>query len=140
MGVTSQEVQNGIDWLNRNHPGWLDKINVDKLDQTVSSRCVLGQLHHGENGWDAVLTEAGLTRDQAVVLGFDSVRTGDDTEPWRSAILAVRAGRASTSTSTSTLYHVCRDGKYLGEISQDFMLELVASNPSTTFTVQAAAS
>lgn len=34
----------GIDWLNDNDPGWLDRIEVALLDMENGSSCVLGQL------------------------------------------------------------------------------------------------
>jgi len=39
-----KRVDAGINYLNENHPGWADKINVDSLDINSSDYCICGQL------------------------------------------------------------------------------------------------
>ena len=38
------EVKRGIAWLDANIPGWLDKIDLERLDLRVCDRCVVGQV------------------------------------------------------------------------------------------------
>lgn len=49
------EVQAGAELLDRVHPGWFEKINVETLDLVECDRCVLGQLYgHFRKGVEAV--------------------------------------------------------------------------------------
>lgn len=37
------KIENGIGWLDANHPGWRSKVNVDTLDMSDASNDVLAQ-------------------------------------------------------------------------------------------------
>lgn len=42
--VIRERVQRGVEWLNENHPEWLDKINLEKLDMGQTHTCIIGQV------------------------------------------------------------------------------------------------
>lgn len=42
--VLAPRVDAGIDWLNDNHPGWLDRIDLGRLDMANRWNCVGAQL------------------------------------------------------------------------------------------------
>lgn len=52
MGVHSTAIEKtvrdrvllGVAWLDQNHPGWWDKIDLDRLNMHDAHRCILGQL------------------------------------------------------------------------------------------------
>lgn len=37
-------VQGGVKYLDREHPGWRDKVDLDRLDLSNGHRCVIGQV------------------------------------------------------------------------------------------------
>lgn len=41
----TEQVNNGVEWLNQNCPDWLDRIDLDSLDIKDGTRCILGQLY-----------------------------------------------------------------------------------------------
>lgn len=50
--MTIQErVANGAALLDEKKPGWRDKINLEELDISDPSRCVVGQLYQGRGGY-----------------------------------------------------------------------------------------
>lgn len=68
--VLVQKVEAGIEYLNENHPGWRDKIDVERLDIYSCEDCIVGQLDIDVD----MLDEFG--RDYPPQLGMD----GDDEE------------------------------------------------------------
>lgn len=93
-------VERGADVLDHWHPGWDEKIDVDKLDITDVNACVLGQLFYEEarkdkrdwiaNGYDyAMENHWGLFAASTVVEAFCHGRA---TKYWRELILARREG------------------------------------------------
>ena len=60
MTKTQERVQRGIAFLDRNAPGWRDKIDLATLDLVNCKRCVIGQIF-GEyvKGVNVILGEAG---------------------------------------------------------------------------------
>jgi hypothetical protein len=38
-----QRVANGVIVLDRDHPGWIDRIDLDELHMNTACRCILGQ-------------------------------------------------------------------------------------------------
>lgn len=60
-------VERGMGWLDRNYPGWADRIDPDRLQMSQCQWCVLGQLV-GE--FDTVLTNSGWTDGDAAEYGF----------------------------------------------------------------------
>jgi hypothetical protein len=64
----AERVNAGAAWLDEHEPGWVDRINRDRLDLEDCNRCVGGQLA----GWyHYFLQRHDLTDDTAVRLGFD---------------------------------------------------------------------
>ena len=56
-----EAVKRGAAWLDANHPGWREKINLAELEMEHCSKCILGQLFGDydpstlpgwETGWD----------------------------------------------------------------------------------------
>jgi len=45
-------VSRGVGWLNKNYPGWVDKIDLNELDMSTGTNCVLGQLGFDVNWHD----------------------------------------------------------------------------------------
>lgn len=39
-----KKIDRGIEWLNENHPGWADRIDLDRLFLGSMDNCVIGQL------------------------------------------------------------------------------------------------
>lgn len=95
-GALRERVELGMTWLDARHPGWIDLIDLQRLDVASPCRCLLGQVI-GE--FD--LSVAGLDMDMAAELGFDATHTRTRqglvaeyaalTEVWRAAILQRRA-------------------------------------------------
>ncbi|MER7164521.1 hypothetical protein ABT336_00360 [Micromonospora sp. NPDC000207] len=77
------KVTAGLAWLDQNHPGWPDRIDLDVLDIEDPLSCVLGQ-----TVGDFWLVP--ISYDEATAMGFE-VPPGDPgrielTEAWRRAI------------------------------------------------------
>jgi len=41
----AQRVENGVQWLDENMPGWLTAIDLNRLRLSSPCRCILGQLY-----------------------------------------------------------------------------------------------
>lgn len=46
-------VSNGVEFLNQRFPGWLETIDLQKLDIQSIDNCIIGQL----NTWEPILDE-----------------------------------------------------------------------------------
>ena len=44
--TTRSEICEGVRYLDTEYPEWLEAINLDELDLSMSSDCILGQLNH----------------------------------------------------------------------------------------------
>lgn len=95
--VEQEQVRRGSEWLDENHPGWEDKIDLTTLDLKYCSRCILGQLYGLDEDpfryWD-ILRENQIEEDE---LGFSVHGDRDDdglwpalTEAWRDEITSRR--------------------------------------------------
>jgi hypothetical protein len=103
--TVEQRVAKGLEWLDVNKPGWLDRINLTTFDLTDPCLCVLGQvfgdywgspLVREPDDWDIDIADA----DQrgAASLGFvnypDNPRSFEDMRAlegeWRRVIEARR--------------------------------------------------
>lgn len=40
----TERINTGMEWLDANVPGWVDRIDLSKLDMETGGLCVLGQL------------------------------------------------------------------------------------------------
>lgn len=51
--VFSDLVENGVSYLNGHNPGWLEKIDLERLDLGRNCNCILGQLygHYSNAFW-----------------------------------------------------------------------------------------
>lgn len=74
----------GVAFLDRQVPGWVDRIDVDNLDVACSVNCVLGQLYGGYSSGTHAL---GLDQDQAAALGFQVEVNGDGFKDLIAAIM-----------------------------------------------------
>lgn len=70
-------VKQGVEFLDKNEPGWLDLVKLDELDLSHPHTCVLGQVHrkkYGRNGhrWGyfQMLEKYGEDYHWAVAHGF----------------------------------------------------------------------
>ena len=108
-----ENVAKGAEWLDENFPGWVDKIDLDILNQRYMDKCVLGQIA-GAGYWD--LTKALRER-----CGFDldSTSLGTPgraeewaalTDAWRDLIVDRRIGTAVNSWSFSEPVEVSQEG------------------------------
>lgn len=105
MNLTPQQrVANGIQLLNEKVPGWIDKINLEKLNILHYWNCVLGQVI---GGYNEGLRKFGLTQQEGIQHGFfaDNVEHATLyerdaqllTEEWKKA---VRLARGESVTIT----------------------------------------
>lgn len=90
-------VARGAALLDEKHPGWDRLIDLETLDMTSGTRCVLGQLYGTLDDGEAVL---GLGRAQTARHGFICTSAafygcicGELAAPWRAEI-ARRLGSA----------------------------------------------
>lgn len=100
MATAAERVAAGAAWLDANHPGWVDKIDLGELNLRHSCSCILGQ-QFGDY-WDAPLlgndpADIGKFEARAEALGFNidlEDGTNSDYEPleaeWRQLIVARR--------------------------------------------------
>lgn len=86
-------VRRGAKWLDKNEPGWADKIDPDKLDMTTGQHCVLGQVFFDrtdpdswDNGFDiglkALMEDKGDKGEIDAYYGFNEYgEEENDLEP-----------------------------------------------------------
>lgn len=43
MTSISERVARGVEWLDETHPGWVKRIDLDRLDIGDCERCLIGQ-------------------------------------------------------------------------------------------------
>lgn len=96
MSTVAERVERGAALLDEKRPGWLDVIDVARLDIGSSCNCVGGQvgraLHLGT--FVDVMGDLGLLVTEEAAYGFEhDTEAGyeDLTTAWRSLILARRA-------------------------------------------------
>jgi hypothetical protein len=107
--ILKQRVASGITWLDENRPGWLDRIDLDRLDLSSPCRCILGQEWLDESpeadpnfAFEEAFEAWNSWNDDPawdVELGFELYRPSDEdyvelTAVWKSEILRLRAERA----------------------------------------------
>ena len=96
-------VQAGADWLDREGPGWANRIDLDVLNIRFSCDCILGQIGAPQE-WDfyQVARDFELTIAQCAELGLHGSPESpvDDyealTDAWRDLITVRRAELAGT--------------------------------------------
>ena len=108
-------VDRGIALCDRERPGWLDHIDLDRLDLESTCRCILGQEfaeHPDTRHYDVYLIalyELGVRSWKAPEYGFDAYSEDDDvaaveyaalTAEWRRRIIARRETNALTPEAT----------------------------------------
>jgi hypothetical protein len=69
-----KQIENGIDFLNENYPGWLRKINTNKLDMNDPKFCILGQV----GGFYSIQDFFDLSWDECDDLGFSVLLAADN--------------------------------------------------------------
>lgn len=88
-----ERVEAGMDFLDERRPGWMPRIDLDRLNISSSLDCVLGQL--GGNYYE-VLDAFGLNSVDSYGFGFSGHRLSEGYEcecysltlAWRQAITA----------------------------------------------------
>ena len=93
---TAERVANGVAWLDEHHPGWADRIDLDRFSIEACSLCVAGQLGiwHTEiaTGYQKGL---GLARRLGMYAG-DSIESQQEyrelAAEWRTVIRERQAG------------------------------------------------
>lgn len=81
MSTIAERVQAGVDWLDINAPGWVDKVEVISFNIRNTCQCVLGQVFASKvnesqgiyDGFGYVTTgrEKVLSWEESENLGFD---------------------------------------------------------------------
>ncbi len=90
-----EEIALGLEWLDANHPRWIDTIDVNLINQRRPSSCVLGQTMQHAYGdttepmryWIDVLRHADLSVVRANEFGFGQSEP-EYTDAWKAAITA----------------------------------------------------
>lgn len=101
--MTSPRIpQAAIDWLDQAFPGWLDRVDVDRLNQNNALNCVLGQL--AGSYWTVA---SRLPKDLQEVFGESHP---SKTPEWRATIQVLRKQRAEQPTAEPKRY-VIVDGQ-----------------------------
>lgn len=88
----AERVAAGAEWLDQHEPGWVERIDLDRLDLASACRCVLGQLD--TYYYAAACYRLGIdTKTQAYQLGFNDAdaRFTHLTTAWRELIQQRRA-------------------------------------------------
>lgn len=102
----AEKIAAGAAFLDEHEPGWVDRIDVDRLDLASMCGCVLGQLEIVHRGWsdrprtnpyEWARVRYALPLPRARELGFQSTQPlGPEyerlTAEWRELILARRVG------------------------------------------------
>ena len=90
--LAQERVNRGVVFLNERFPGWLWKIDLENLDISCFSWCLMGQLVGGyEKASDILGTNGGVR------LGFDGSDlwiNNELTAAWKERILELRAARS----------------------------------------------
>lgn len=77
-----ERVKNGINYLDSNHPGWHEKIDLDTLNIEFPSKCIMGQLDLE----DEIRSENKFTAypylEDTIYLGMDLFIEEDLRENW----------------------------------------------------------
>jgi hypothetical protein len=93
----AERVNAGAAWLDQHQPGWVDRIDLDRLNLEATCHCILGQLH---GDYYEALDDLGRRvpgQWTAEGLGFNaSTRSADEeydelTAAWRQLIEQRRA-------------------------------------------------
>ena len=104
MGTRADRIERGMTLFDDKMPGWIDKIDLDRLDQADGEACVVGQTHREEGSrygryWaglealglaDHLFTASTTASTVAAAYGFET-RDGREsydalTRAWRAAI------------------------------------------------------
>jgi hypothetical protein len=99
-----QQIAKGVAFLDEKVPGWLDRIDIGRLDLRTGMYCVLGQLHDGDadGGAHALGLGRSAISTEAVAHGFDdggacvAPPTRPLTEEWKAALRKLRAERGAS--------------------------------------------
>lgn len=89
MTITAQELDTTVDMLDGDDPGWVFRIDLDRLDISSPDDCVVGQLYGGD-----------LKRSLLELYGSSGAPAAAfaaQTEAWREKILSLRAVRPDLS-------------------------------------------
>lgn len=73
----SQKVSAGIEFLDKNIPGWRDEIVVDEIDVGSLCKCPLGQTF---DSYSVAIDTFDLTNVDVVNLGFESTKAADNND------------------------------------------------------------
>lgn len=79
METIQQRVDRGVAWLDKNHPGWADRIDLNKFEMNNCFNCVMGQLTGDFNRWH--LAKNKFDFRIPVDLGFLATEVYDDQDP-----------------------------------------------------------
>ena len=94
MVAIVKAVDKGEAWLDKNKPGWWEKVDLKGFQMHSSCLCVLGQLSPQAN-WLVILRRHNLTMADSVAMGFDA-EDGESypalTAEWKKRIKARRKG------------------------------------------------
>lgn len=75
MLTIEQRVAAGAAWLDRTRPGWVDEVDLDRLEMTECKSCVLGQIVVKERDIVIEATENNIYAEELeeMIVGYDSL-------------------------------------------------------------------
>lgn len=97
MTTIQERVESGAAWLDEHRPGWVDRINLDRLIMSSKCGCILGQVDGDYfETIKAFNVDAERAEEAAVLLGFQASHEGtygygELEDAWRDHITARRA-------------------------------------------------
>lgn len=99
--TTEQRVNNGVEWLDSNIPGWLDKINLETLNIASDDHCILAQAY--ESTYNAAVDDFDLDIQQRLNFGFTTgtYTANEMTQAWKEKVRELRASRTDSPETDS---------------------------------------
>ena len=92
----ADRVQNGINFLDKERPGWYDAIDLDQLNMTHTYLCIVGQVYGDRDPTFTLFSFYKIIGDykNAVEMGFDTGGTDEAyselENEWKNRITQIR--------------------------------------------------
>lgn len=89
----TEQIERGVEWLNENYPGWVNKIDLKQLEMVNCFSCVLGQLYR--DFFDAPTEVSGFNIDAKYGFNISTEEHWDNydilTQEWKDKIVELRS-------------------------------------------------
>jgi hypothetical protein len=72
--LANEAAERGAAWLDEHIPGWLERVDLGRLDMASLVDCVLAQA--GGDDWGSVYRAHDLTVEETEYLGFEAANKG----------------------------------------------------------------